>query len=86
MEGTETVVGEINCVNCGRTLAEAIADTESNAVRMRPAPHQMVLQVEVINGRRLRCKRCHGRAFFERLLPRDVVLEQFASRDLVGAA
>jgi DNA-directed RNA polymerase subunit RPC12/RpoP len=66
-----TVVGEVNCVNCGRTVAEAVAEPGQEGLRLRPAPYRMVLHVR-LDGHTLRCTQCQGRAFIERVLPRDV--------------
>jgi hypothetical protein len=89
MERNMMVVGEVNCVNCGRTLAEAFGVAGVIPITLRPAPYQATLQVETVGGRALRCKHCHGRAFLDRELPRDVPAHgsgAFRSDNLAGAA
>ena len=69
------LVGDVNCLNCGRTLAQAVRSVETGRLRLRRAPHQAVVYVELVNRHILRCKRCSGRAFIERLLLRDIAPE-----------
>ena len=56
--------GEVECVNCGRTLALALRRASDGAVRLFPHAGG-ALEVEVCDGARLRCTRCGGRAFVE---------------------
>lgn len=62
------LVGEVHCLNCGRTLAEAIRNPLSGKLRLRPALNQASVQVELTERRELRCGRCHGRALVEPLI------------------
>jgi hypothetical protein len=61
-------VGDVRCLNCGRSLARVIRDGETGRAALQPAANQSKVQVLVANRRMLRCARCHGRAFVERLL------------------
>ena len=86
---TNILLGEATCINCGRVVGEAIAGQVANTICLRPARHQSELQVELVNGRSLRCKRCRGRAFIERVLPRDDAPDTTgvrSDRRLAGAA
>jgi len=60
-----TQVGEVHCLNCGRSLAEVIRDGSTGKLRMQPSHNQLSVQVIVAGCRLLRCARCHGRAFVE---------------------
>jgi hypothetical protein len=72
-----THVGDIRCLNCGRSLAEVIRDGETGKMSLRPAANQSKVQVVVAGRRMLRCARCHGRAFAEQLM--EPGEEHFAS-------
>lgn len=62
------IVGEVHCLNCGRTLADAVRNPMNGKVRLRPARNQYKVQVSVIDQRRLRCDHCLGTAFIEPLI------------------
>jgi DNA-directed RNA polymerase subunit RPC12/RpoP len=56
--------GDVECVNCGRTLARAQKRLTDGAIRLGPCMDG-TLGVELHEGHRLRCCRCGGRAFIE---------------------
>lgn len=60
-----TQVGEVHCLNCGRSLAEVVRDGSSGKLQMQPAINQSRVQVLVAGRHLLRCAHCHGRAFVE---------------------
>ena len=57
--------GDVECVNCGRTLGAALRRVADGATVIRPLAAGLPIEVEVVAGRRLRCTRCGGRAFVE---------------------
>jgi len=84
-----TFVGEVNCLNCGRTLGEALRSADTGRLRLRPAAHQPEPLVELVDRHTLRCRHCLGRAFIEPVLSRDVAPEAAAAgstRSVAGAA
>ncbi|HZU77999.1 MAG TPA: hypothetical protein VFA70_14625 [Dehalococcoidia bacterium] len=56
--------GDVECVNCGRTLARAQKRLTDGAIRLGPCTDG-TLDVELHQGRRMYCRRCGGRAFIE---------------------
>jgi hypothetical protein len=76
------LVGEVRCINCGRTLGELVRDSASGRLGLRPAQHQQELLVRVVEGRILRCSRCQGRAFVE---APDAAIDKPAARTSVAA-
>ncbi len=56
--------GQVECLNCGRTLATALRRLSDGAIRLVHATDGE-LAVELLGGSRLRCTRCGGRAFLE---------------------
>jgi ribosomal protein L37E len=57
-------VGNVECLNCGRTLAAAFHRATDGAIRIRPRPDG-TMDVEISGTSRLLCRRCGGRAFVE---------------------
>ncbi len=62
---SDLVYGDVRCVNCGRTLATAIRRRRDNATAVRPVRASGAFDVEIVNERRLRCRRCGGMAYIE---------------------
>jgi len=62
---SETAHGDVQCLNCGRTLGKAVRKLSSGATTIRPVRAGEEIMVERGVGRGLRCKRCGGRAFIE---------------------
>jgi hypothetical protein len=62
---SDLVYGDVRCVNCGRTLATAIRRRRDNATAIRPVRATGEFEVEIVNERRLRCRRCRGMAYIE---------------------
>lgn len=62
---TDLVHGDVQCLNCGRTLGKAVRRLSTRATTIRPARAGEEILVERGIGRGLRCKRCGGRAFIE---------------------
>jgi DNA-directed RNA polymerase subunit RPC12/RpoP len=62
---TISLIGEVHCLNCGRTLAEVVHDGSDGRHLLRPAAHQEVIEVKLIGPRALQCRRCGGRAMVE---------------------
>lgn len=62
------LVGEVRCLNCGRTLAEAVRNPLNGKLRLRPAPNQRAIQAHLVARRKLTCARCRGTAFLEPLI------------------
>jgi hypothetical protein len=60
-----TPIGDVHCLNCGRSLAEVVRKPEDGKLALRPAIHQSDVQVVVAGKRLLRCRHCGGRAFIE---------------------
>jgi len=60
-----SLIGEIHCMNCGRTLADVVRDAAKDTLALKPARYQSVVQAVVVGGNTLRCKHCKGRAFIE---------------------
>jgi ribosomal protein S27E len=56
--------GEVNCLNCGRTLALA-ARRADGVTTIRPLRRGSRIEVSCPDGTRLRCNLCGGRAFLE---------------------
>lgn len=63
--GTDRIYGDVQCLNCGRTLGAAIKRLSDCATSIRPMRAGEPLQVEWRSGLGLRCKPCGGRAFVE---------------------
>ncbi len=63
--GEDVVRGEVQCLNCGRTLGRASRRLADGKITIRPARAGEEIAVERQPGRSLRCKRCGGRAFLE---------------------
>ncbi|HEY7293935.1 MAG TPA: hypothetical protein VH916_02795 [Dehalococcoidia bacterium] len=63
--GEELLHGEVECLNCGRTLGRASRRLADGKVTIRPVRAGEEIGVERQSGRGLRCKRCGGRAFLE---------------------
>jgi hypothetical protein len=61
-------VGDVRCLNCGRSLATVIKDAETGKLALQPAANQTNVQVVVSGRRMLRCARCRGRALVEQLV------------------
>jgi len=61
-------VGDVRCLNCGRSLAKVVRDAETGKMSLSPAANQSAVHVVVAGRRMLRCARCRGRAFFEQLV------------------
>jgi hypothetical protein len=83
------IIGEIQCLNCGRTLGEAVRTPGEGMLRIRAAAHQPAPQVKVGAKGSLQCGRCGGRAFVEP----EIALRELVDRadhnsvdPLVGAA
>ena len=77
-----TQVGEVHCLNCGRSLAEVVRDGSTGKLRMQPSLNQTHVQVLVAGRHLLRCARCRGRAFVEML--EEPSEERPASRPLMA--
>lgn len=60
------LAGEVQCINCGAVLAEVVRGGAEHRLGLRPARYQREVQA-IIDGPRLRCKRCNGRALVELL-------------------
>lgn len=56
--------GEVNCLNCGRTLALA-SRRPDGVTTIRPLRPGSRVEVSCPDGTRLRCNLCGGRAFLE---------------------
>lgn len=81
MEQVESILlGEVHCLNCGRTLAEALQNPQSGKIRLRPAANQVSVEVEVVDRHTLRCHRCHGRALLEGVLPEEIPFSSRSNR------
>ena len=65
MRNTDFAYGDVQCLNCGRTLGAAIKRRSDNATSIRPLEKDQPLLVEWRTGVGLRCKACNGRAFIE---------------------
>jgi DNA-directed RNA polymerase subunit RPC12/RpoP len=67
MNHTESRIirGDVQCLNCGRTLGLALKSVAERTTTIRPARPGMDLGVERGVGGGLRCKRCGGRAYVE---------------------
>ncbi|HLZ70793.1 MAG TPA: hypothetical protein VKV26_12905 [Dehalococcoidia bacterium] len=63
--GEAVVRGEVQCLNCGRTLGRATRNVGDGKITIRPFRSGQEIGVERQAGRGLRCKRCGGRAFLE---------------------
>ena len=57
-------IGEVNCLNCGRTLALAVR-RDDGVTTIRPLRAGSRVEVSCPDGTRLRCNLCGGRAFLE---------------------
>ncbi len=67
-------IGDVHCLNCGRTLAEVTRKPDDGTLHLRPTTNQSNVQVIVAGRRLLRCRHCGGRAFVE--LAEDAPIEQ----------
>ena len=56
--------GEVQCLNCGRTLALALRRADG-VTTIRPLRAGARVEVSCPDGARLRCNLCGGRAFLE---------------------
>jgi len=56
--------GEVQCLNCGRTLAMALRRA-NGVTTIRPLRAGSRVEVSCPDGARLRCNLCGGRAFLE---------------------
>ena len=87
---SELIYGDVRCVNCGRTLATAIRRCRDNATAIRPVRASGAYEVEIVNERRLRCRRCGGMAYIEfdeiatAVIERDVRERREARKALVA--
>jgi len=61
----DVIRGEVQCLNCGRTLGRATRNLIDGKVTIRPFRAGEEIGVERQPGRGLRCKRCGGRAFLD---------------------
>jgi hypothetical protein len=68
----DEVIGEVQCLNCGRTLAAAVRNPDTGRLRLTPAAWRDRIEVDLVDRHALRCRHCHGRAFLERLLDLDM--------------
>ncbi len=59
------LVAEIHCLNCARVLAQAVRRSHGAAVEIRPSDHGSIVEVEVVDSRSLRCRRCGGSAYVD---------------------
>jgi hypothetical protein len=76
------LVAEIHCLNCSRVLAQAVRRDPNGTVEIRPADHRKEVQVTIVEQRRLRCRHCGGRAFFD--VFRETVERRGALRTLMA--
>jgi hypothetical protein len=68
------LVGELHCMNCGRTLATVARDGLRGTLCLQPARYQTAVQVTVAGRQLLRCKHCQGRALLEPFADPDAEL------------
>lgn len=61
----DVIRGEVQCLNCGRTLARVTRNLIDGKVTIRPFRAGDEIAVERQPGHGLRCKRCGGRAFLD---------------------
>ena len=83
------IVGDIQCLNCGRTLGEAVRAIGERALRIRPAAHQKTVQVSLRERGTLQCNHCRGRAFLEPAFDAEAPIARSthnSAASLVGAA
>jgi DNA-directed RNA polymerase subunit RPC12/RpoP len=72
-------IGEVHCLNCGRSLARVI-EPPGGGFRLLPTNNQSAVHVIVAGRRLLRCQRCGGRAFVE--LRDDTLVEQATPEEM----
>jgi DNA-directed RNA polymerase subunit RPC12/RpoP len=82
LETSQNAIGDVHCVNCGRTLAELVHRSDGG-FQLQPTINQSSVQVIVAGRRLLRCRHCGGRAFVE--LREETPIEEMASTQAEAA-
>ncbi len=61
-------IGEIQCLICGRILAEVIQSGAEGRHLLRCAAHHTAIEVQIVGPHGLRCMHCGGRALMQPFL------------------